>query len=760
MITILVITLFCWTVTRRVLREDCALLAAPLTFSLASLLLLSLANAKVNLGLACIVLALGTASMLAKLPSARLVGPNLSKTTRAVLLLIGGVVFGYTNLSQNLFLDDDFWIHFPIQGLLERDGLPLFHPFFAEIEMNGHYGRDLLVGMVSRLTGISLLHSLFWQTTLIQLASLSTIVGLVWRCTRSELSAVLAATFIFFGINVGGRAGLLDTFQNNNALAYLMVLSILHLVYLVHQNAAPPRVAIAGLALGAYALIYETNFGLLGLVLCVICMATRRKEFALVGVIALTVAAVQGGPLTSLVKERMSPTQREWTPGELNQHQIVKITFPKKELFCLQLAYGNYQRLSCAYHILPDLGPITSITPGTPYRPIWSWDVLQIHWLSTLLAPFSLAVLLRERRASKPSGGLVGLGLWLFALFAFLTPSLVHFGPIYEFEYFRWQFAAGFGFAGALGIASGRLLERVRPRVRLPVLALLLVLNIAPILSIFFPRLLEGAFQRGRVRDLWWPRPEATWILRQTPQLGGFGYFDLMVAYELRRRSQPGQGVLLLNAPYDSPWDIHYESTLIGLSGLRSVGHSLPWPNEPVGTPPFHRSTPYQVFSRYPSEELLDQLKANWILEKPALEPNFPLRSWLDAHCNLVWQDGDYRLYQRTEGDTEREQYTVADTLSQRRPPTLTGLPHTLKTAELFDLVAEGDGHTWAWAFVERSQSPQTIDQHEVVSWRSGPSAGVAPPLPGTYELLVFEIEGLRLYPTALRFPITVTERK
>lgn len=750
MILLLAVPVCGWLVVRRLLHESSPLLAVALTGMLSCLTWLALANLGLAGNLTALPLGLAIAYLAKRTSAPALEKPDFSWPTTIFLAGMGMVVFGYTAAFQNLYLEDDYWIHFPLMGLLKSDGLPVLHPFFAEIEMHGHYGRDLLVATLARLAQAPILPTLFWVQLLMQLCSLLSLIGLTWRSTRNELSTCLTVLFVFVGINVGGRGGLMDCFQNNNSFAYAVTLTMLHLVFLVYDQATTSRVVTAGGCLGGFALVYETHFGLVGLVLVGLLVVTRRREFAAIGAIGLVLAAVGGGPITHLVQERLHPTQRDWTPGELNQHQVIKLTFPKKELFQIQLARGNYQRKSCAYAVLPAFDRIATIADGTPYRPIWSWDVLMIHWLPTLLAPLSLLVLARS-----PTHAL-GLAFWGFGAAAFLTPALVHFGPIYEFEYFRWQFAAGFGFAAALGMAAGLALKAASGPVKAAVVALLVSLEVAPSLLLFALPLGRDVRARGSLADLVRPRSQVLQLGALGHQLGHFSYTDYAAARALKKMSEPGQNVIV-NAPCGSSWDLHFESTLIALSGRRSVGHSLPWPQEPVGTPPYHRSLPAQAFWVAPSQALLGQLQVDFVYLRPGAEHQFALRHWFDSHCDLVWAHGDYRIW-RT-GVPHQPLRGVAATKSQLTPPRPRGLPAQLRTADPFEFSLESTGQTWAWAIVPADAKPEAVDLHEVVTWVDGPCLGVTPPVNGTFELRLFEVENGLLHPTDEAVRLEVRER-
>ncbi|MCA9791198.1 MAG: hypothetical protein KC910_05360 [Candidatus Eremiobacteraeota bacterium] len=750
MFLLIALPLFCWLLVHRLLKVTCPLLCVGFTITLGAVWMLSLANVGLATNLAALPLGLACAYLWKKCPASAFEAPALSKPAGYALVGIWVVVLTYTCANQNLFLDDDFWIHYALMGLLKSDGLPVRHPFFAEILMRGHYGRDLLIATMSRLSGVSLFQAQFTHQLLAQLGSLLCLSGLAWRSTRSDLSTVLAVLFTFVGVNVGSRGGLMECYQNNNGLAYMVTLGLFGLLYLVVEEATPARVVVAGLALGPFALIYETHFGLIGLVMLVYLVATRRKEFVAIGLIALTIAAVQGGPITNMVRDRLHPVHRQWTPGELNQHQIVKFTFPKKELFQVQLAYGFYQRRSCAYSLLPPLGPITQVAPGTPYRPLWSWDLLMIHWLPTLLAPFSLWMLAR-----RPANQL-GLGFWVFAAASYLVPGLVNFGPIYEFEYFRWEFATGFAFAVAFGLAAGRFLEKLGPALKWSLLTALVVLEVSPSLVLFVAPTVEAVHQKGSVADFFRPRKQLAYVMGLSQELRGFCFQDYKAARLLSQISQPGDN-LIVNAPCRIPHDIRLESTLAGISGRRSVGHSLPWPQEPVGTPPFHRSAPAVAFWGHPSEALLAQLSVDWVLMRPGADNQAELIDWFDAHCQVKWAEGNYRLWRSPV--PHRPLVGVSSQPSRADPPRFKTVPDSVYTATPFEFSLEPSTGLWAWGFVKAGDGPESLDLHEVVCWTDGPCLAVTPPISGTFELRLFEVRDGWLYPTERAFPIEVKAR-
>ncbi len=731
MIVLLLLLVVSWMVVRRLLNEISLPLSLGLSYCLASLLLMVLANQSLDKPLVLIPLLLLGLLALLRCPQLHLEWPELSRATRVTLLFLCLAVVAYTNLYQSLFPDPDYWIHFPLQHTLRETSPPVVHPFFPEIRLNGHYGRDLLIAAVARHAKVDIFSSIFWQNTLSQLASLLLMFGLAHRSTRSEFAAILLPVMTFFGVHVGCQIGLFDCFQNNNALAYLISLACLHCFSLVYLEATWSRVVIASFVLGSFALVYETHFGLMGLVLGVGLCVTRMPAFAVVGCAALVVACLQGGPITELVRNRISPPQQVASLGEASSHQVITVTFPKKQLFQLQLGYGQYQRLSTIYTLLPAIPKeVTAIAPGTPYRPIWSWDVLKIHWLATFFAPLSLFLLIRQREP-------LGLAFWSFGFFAFLTPAVVHFGPVYEFEYFRWQFAAGFGFAGALGLAVGGWLDTTNKGTKALVLSCLLLTMVIPSLLLVMPRLMERAKVQGRFQDLFWPQPEARWLLLHSNELGGFNYFDLKAAYQLRALGERGQTVLV-NDPHSSRPDMHLASTLVGVTGLRVAGHALPRSYEVIGTPPFHHNAANRVFWERPSQLLLRQLQVDWLLLRPGATHYRRIKNWMDENYTCVWRDGDYRIYQVELGGTEPfpRGISARETNATTEPGPL---PSRLFPDQVISFPMPEDGFVWAWGFTPPDADEP--DLAEVVVWSKGEALALTPPSPDRYQLRFYRIE-------------------
>ncbi len=655
-----------WLVARRLLGERDTLTAASLVLPLGVVLTLLGVNGvyrvadlpQAVLG-TLLVLALAALLILVLGQAPPLRRPGLHPGTLVFLVLAGLAIYLYTNSQQIANPDDDYWIHMPLQGLMLHGGFPPTNPFFSDVPMNGHYGRNLTLVTVAWLSGLDLPFVQVLMTDLCQLATFLLLFTTLRRQTRSELQAVLGTAFVFFGINVGGRGGLLDTVQNNNAVVHLGLVLNMHLVLRTWGGGRPESglagrvwsAVLGGLVLGGYAIVYETHFGLviLATLSTAALLVTSRlwagtrevdarvpldgRALLLTGLVlalATPLAVTQGGPLTELFQRKVlgrgGVDVASLSKGMLNQAQFVKIQVPKEKLFQILLEHGEYQRISFVYRTRTFLKRFYSPSPGRGYRPVWSWDVLKIHWLPLLAAPFSAWVLVRRGHAS-------GLFLGTFGVLAFLTPALVDFGPIYESEYFRWQFAAGLGLAGALGVAAGAVFEefwkshpgrlgswqaepdRVRVLLAPRVLAVASLVGLVWLETLTCSQFLWDRAESLSGRGQWlrgaWLLPETrAWLARHT--VLDFHPADWEVARWLEKRVEPGQR-MLMNFREENNFSILYESTFSGLSGVRSVGHALPLDDEPVGTTPFHMAPPARAFWTTLDPSLLRGLRVDWL---------------------------------------------------------------------------------------------------------------------------------------------------
>ena len=123
------------------------------------------------------------------------------------LIGLGSLVLVYTNAQQIANPDDDYWIHAPLQGLMRHSNFPPFNPFFSDIPMNGHYGRNLSIVIFSYLSGADVFLSQHLLTSGLQVLTLLLFYSAFHMSSNSRRTALLGTFFVFFGINAGGRGG-------------------------------------------------------------------------------------------------------------------------------------------------------------------------------------------------------------------------------------------------------------------------------------------------------------------------------------------------------------------------------------------------------------------------------------------------------------------------------------------------------------------------------------------------------------------------
>lgn len=555
----------------------------------------------------------------------------LSRIQSYCLGALALLVVIYTNAQQFTIPDDDYWIHAPLQGLMRAGNFPPINPFFSDIPMNGHYGRNLSIVTFSYLSGLDVFFSQHFLTSGLQVVTLLLFYGAFSIGSQDDRTAAfLGSFFVFFGINAGGRCGLVDTVQNNNAFVHMYLALLCLLVLTAWRYGKISSAVVGGLVLGSYAIVYETHFGLvfftiLGVtpILWARKVLTKRQALCALSMLLLSLppAFTQGGPLTDILDRKLAGrehTQAEQlSKGMQNQAQVVKITFPKEELFQILLETGEYQRAAYIYRLNTPLKYLHTPTTERGYAYVWSWDVLKIHFLPLYLVPWTVIVMFRRNN-------MAGLFMGAFGTIAFLVPALVNFGPIYESEYFRWEFAASLGFTAALGLSLSTLLTRpdgerafvvsgkdmlfTRTGKRYLLVAFLTLVNSWAAFTFVAERLQASV---GWNLHNWLIFP-ATKEWLEAHKVLRFDRLDFEAANWLKERVSAGDRVLV-NFGDENNFSILYESTLTGITGARCVGHALPLEDEKIGTTPFRKSPAAQLFWQTHRVEPLAQLQVDWI---------------------------------------------------------------------------------------------------------------------------------------------------
>lgn len=516
--------------------------------------------------------------------------------------------------------EDDYWIHFPLISLLNRGEFPPPNPFFNDLSLHGHFGRDYIVAILGWFNGggEALLSSLWVFNHILSVSAFFLAFGL-GRRRGGIAGGFLLSTFLFFGISVGSRVGLMDTYDNNNLLVYCLLLLFVALETTVSNSRWVD--GFLAFSLGVYGIVYETHLLLFCMVLWAGPLLWRKEEklhprqwlrpLAICSV-AVVFAACLGGPLQDLALRATGMVKVKVDHAATYQAQRVQVKFPKDNLFQIMVGPESYRRLSYVYQGrafegLRNTGKTAGMSARADfhYSFILGPDVLLMHWLALYLG---LPVGLWLWRKKLPEGQ----ALWFFGLVSFLVPALVDFGPVHEREYFRWEFAAAFGFAGALAVALSVLWRQGKwQKVVVVILALLVTLGGERKLNRTFIKVHKMTpVKRARALSPLYPSPRQ-WILG-SPELR-MDEELLKAALSLRKRSKPNERMLVDLDPR-AHWDIFQESTVTALAGLRSVGHVSPPPWMPDGIAPFFRTSNWSAFWQTGDTRILPFMNSRWLL--------------------------------------------------------------------------------------------------------------------------------------------------
>jgi hypothetical protein len=364
-------------------------------------------------------------------------------------------------------------------------------------------------------------------------------------------------------------------------------------------------------------LLFVATLGLLKVIL-----PGSRKEAVLAILVALFTASLMGGPVQDLAMRLLHIRQAQTGHFEAYESQRVEIHFPKKAFLQINLGQDIYRRLSYVFETQV-LKPFRPTLDEGGYNFIFFPKVLAIHWLGTWLGFFSIFLF---RNRNRPA-----LLLWTFGMLAYLVPGIVDFGPVHEKEYFRWEFAAGFGLCGALALGLAPFF-RGRWGVALGVLALAVCwggemrLNQAWIW-------LQSEPNPALARP-WYPS-QRDWLLHQKNIPITADEIDMAVRMHARLGAEDrvvtdvdARGRDLFNK----------EGTLAGLMGCRVVGHLAPprWMQD--GIRPYFHTPNWSVWWQDHDLRAGAGLEANWAF---STQP----QGWLDGAFKAVERINQVAVY-------------------------------------------------------------------------------------------------------------------
>lgn len=546
-----------------------------------------------------------------------------SKGFRIALVGTLIAVVGYVLYAGFFTLDTDNWVHEPLIATYASGLFPPQHPFFEGVELKGHYGRDLLIASLLP-HGTDPLAVVWLLNPVLALASAGVLIAIVRRWGDSRSSALASTAMLFFGICVGFRVGLADCFDGNNGVVYAQAVALIYIMLRVFGMlpssvalSTAPLGVLAGFLLGTYCLVYESHFALFlltGATLLVPALWRSQAKGKLVVGIVLTIvvslglAATEGGPITDIVQAKLSGRKAPETLQEANVAQHVTMKFPKSELFKVLATSADYMRVSPGFQ----LGPFRSLTPKTDtegYISIFSPSFLATHWLPLFTAPLTLIWLIRKRHYP-------GLAFWTFGAWAYLVPALIDFGPTYELEYFRWEFAAGFGFAVPLGLFCGELLtikvdDLKRRRLCRAIAVVLLGLALWPAEKMVNRAVID--LQKNGLPPI---VPPGDWRVAR-PELG-VTKADIACAQALSKLVTPGE-FMITNLGSESPLGLWPDCVISGLSAARIGGRAHPPEGRRLHAHPlYYRSSLQKALMRTGRLDLLEQANVPWLVLDPS----------------------------------------------------------------------------------------------------------------------------------------------
>lgn len=377
--------------------------------------------------------------------------------SREISLAEAGVVGGlglFTFLYASFFLsmrqvaEDSFFLHCSNTGLFLADIFPPVN-FFGE-PLHGHYGQDISVAFLSRLSGVGFLE-VEWALRAF-LNGLGFPVVYTWlrgEC-KSRAQAITGAIFLYFGANYCSHIGQFDFLNNNQSVA---VLTWLTCCYAVSRALDGKGWWLAAVLLGTDALVYEIHYVMmLGAFITLTAfrvLAPRQSKRArltvavstLVG--SLFVAVAVGGPISHQVLSRF--TEEVETRKSNPFTQQVSVKFPKDRLFEFRTINLRPSRM----FETKLRSWKADFVPSDEYVFALDRRVLNCFWYPVWAAPLTLLWTVWTR--CSPAFWLLGLGALGWAV-----PALVDFG-YYEQETFRWLYFTAWCWSTAFGLMVGRL---------------------------------------------------------------------------------------------------------------------------------------------------------------------------------------------------------------------------------------------------------------------------------------------------------------
>lgn len=587
--------------------------------------------------LVCLVL-MAAVGLSVKIPQVQgAMPPPFSRGQKLLLFITISASLFYVHAAQLLTLAPDFWSFYPISRSLIKSGLPVTHPFFPWISLNGHFSKQFLIASLAGAIGQDTIRAAWICEIFLLVSSIMLWALVIRKISNSARAGAWGAFFLFFGVNVGGKAGLMDAFDNGDLLVFAFLGLLLGLFVDIIYKAREhwplhwPKIALTTVLAGLYGFVCESY-----LVLVLACFAAgslivcrRRTSIAktLLSITALSIlgsliiSVCGGGVLGSLVRQSADKVFTAYSYSnkatlEAPVANYISVSFPKRHFLAIRLGADPYQRLSGALNtaLFRHYRPVLD---DGGYSSVFSSKVLVLHWLPTWLAPLTLAWAIRRRSICGYMFGLLGL-------IAYFTPALLDFGPIQEAEYFRWEFAAGVGFAGLMALVIADLIDMTIQlksvawrRMAYMALSCFIVANIVSAQRLVNEIIIEAQKSPQAAAKVLWPWYPDTyrWLLSR-PELQ-LNQRDLDLALWLWEQPS-GQNVVWRE--HDHTQEQFFKCAILnGMAGTLSCEHALPPHWQPLGTCPYLPNGNTIAFQKERSVSLISGLGADWLVTETPL---------------------------------------------------------------------------------------------------------------------------------------------
>lgn len=570
--------------------------------------------------------------------------PPFTRGQKLLLITLCLCSIFYVHAMQMLHTPGDFIQNYPLTRIMAKDAGLQQHPLLPWIELKGRFAIQKLTAMLSQAEGGDTLRTQWLCGIALVVNGIFLWAAAIRKISGSPAAGTLGALLLFAGVNVGGKAGMIDAFGFGEALTASLMGVMLSLFADIickargHWQLQTGKILLTALAAGLYGLLCETY--LLLLIGCFVsgCLIIGRRRRSAAGQLlkacfictagSLCLSALCGGFLGRAALSMLTQPADLYAPPAGTQASLQQFyaetsefSFPKKNFLSIRLGTDPYTRLSGALNTAwfrayrPALDEVG-------YSSIFGSKVLIMHWLPTWLAPLTLFWAVYRRSVCGYMFGILGI-------LAYLIPGLADFGPSMESAYFRWEFAAGAGFAGLLGTAAADVLEHI-PAIESRILRVsahtafivFIVVNIIAAQRQFNNIIIEAqrsSQAAAKVLRPWYPKT-SRWLLSR-PDLA-LNPRDIELAKWIWDSSSAPQIIWR----EQNMRDIAQASKCAafnGLAGSLSCEHAVPSAWQPAGVPPYLPNEATSAFLKVRNPELIAGLGAKVLITETPLEEKY-----------------------------------------------------------------------------------------------------------------------------------------